>query len=174
MNWAHAHLIVNHLPVIGVLLGFCLFLVAHLRKDEGARRGALVVLAVTAILAFPAYFSGTRAEDVVEHLPGVTEARIEAHEDAALAALVASGVLGLAALLGLAVSRRARPVPGWLVVAVLAVGLAAVALLGRAANLGGEIRHPEIRPGATPAAAAAGEAGRAPTAPAGAAARDND
>jgi hypothetical protein len=83
------------------------------------------------------------------------------HIHLVLNALVASGVLGLAALWGLAVSRRGRRVPGWLVALVLVFGGIAAGLLGRAANLGGQIRHTEIRSGAIPAGAPGGEIGGA-------------
>ena len=157
MNAEHAHLILNHLPVVGVLLGFLLLLVALLRRSAESERVALGVLVVTAALAFPAYFSGTQAEDGVEHLAGVTEAVIEAHEEAAVAALVASGILGLAALAALAAGRGSRRRPAWLIVSVLVFGAVAVGLLGRAANLGGQIRHTEIRAGSAPAAGSGAE-----------------
>jgi uncharacterized membrane protein len=160
MNAPHVHLMLNHLPVVGVLLGFLAYVAALLGRNREWQRLALGLLVVTAALAVPAYISGTWAEEGVERLPGVTEGFIERHEEAAVAGLTASIALGLVALWALAAGRGERRRPAWLAILVLVVGGITVGLLGRAAGLGGEIRHTEIRAGAGTVGAEGGEAPR--------------
>ena len=81
----------------------------------------------------------------MEDLPGVTEQLIEDHEEAGEAAAIAFAVLGLASLGALALYRREAEVPRRVALATLVLGLIVGALMVRAANLGGQIRHTEIR-----------------------------
>ncbi|HEX5082515.1 MAG TPA: hypothetical protein VFY40_10745 [Blastocatellia bacterium] len=149
MNWAHIHLSLNHLPVVGIIFGALLLLLALLRKSEELKRVSLGVFVFTALLALPVYFTGEPAEEVVEHLSGVAEPLIERHENAALFALLMAGGAGVVALAGLILFRRAEKMPGWIVAATLVLSLATSALMGWTANLGGQIRHTEIGPGFT-------------------------
>jgi len=145
MNWAHVHLMLGHLPVVGTIFGVLLLLLALLRKSEELKRASLGIFVLTALLAQPVYFTGEPAEKVIEHLPDVTESLIEEHEDAALFALLMAGVAGIVALAGLILFRRAGRLPGWIVGAALVLSLATSGLMGWTANRGGQIRHTEIR-----------------------------
>src|SRR5215470_15297757 len=84
MNWAHVHLMLTHLQVIGTIFGVLLLLLALLKKSEELKRVSLGIFVLTALLALPVYLTGEPAEKVAEHLPGVTEPLIERHENAAL------------------------------------------------------------------------------------------
>jgi uncharacterized membrane protein len=145
MNWVHVHLALSHLPVIGTIFGVLLLLLALIRKSEELKRVSLGVFVFTALLALPVYFTGEPAEEVVEHLPGVAESLIERHQNAALFALLMAGVTGIVALTGLILFRRAEKMPGRVVAAALVLSLATSGLMVWTANLGGEIRHTEIR-----------------------------
>ncbi len=147
MNWAHAHLMINHVPVMGSVFALLLLVWGMARKSEEVRQAALWGMVLTGLAAGGAYFTGSYAGDLVQNLPGVSAVRISTHEDAALLALIASIVTGVAALGGLFLARRGGGVPRWCVTACLVLSLATGALMARAANLGGEIRLPEARPG---------------------------
>jgi uncharacterized membrane protein len=149
MNLAYVHLALNHLPIIGAIFGVLLLLLALLRKSEELKRVSLGVFVFTALLALPVYFTGEPAEKVVEHLPGVAEPLIERHENAALFALLMAGGAGVVALAGLILFHRVEKLPGWIVAAMLVLSLATSGLMGWTANLGGQIRHTEIRAGFT-------------------------
>jgi hypothetical protein len=129
-----------------------LLAVALPSRSPAVQRLALAAVVVVALLGLPTYFTGEGAEEAVEELPGISEAVIERHEDAAARALIALEVAGALALLGLVATARARRVPTWLVAGMLLVTLAGAGLLGWTANLGGQIRHPEIRGGAVASA----------------------
>ncbi len=95
MNWAHIHLLLNHVPVLGTVFGLSLLGWSMLRRDLGVQRVALGVFVAIAMLALPAYFSGEPAKDVVEHAARVSEQAIEVHERAALVSLIGVELLGL-------------------------------------------------------------------------------
>jgi uncharacterized membrane protein len=56
---------------------------------------------------------------------------------------------GVVALAGLILFRHAEKLPGWIVAATLVLSIATSGLMGWTANLGGQIRHTEIRAGFT-------------------------
>lgn len=144
MNFAHVHLIMNHIPVIGlpialVFLGFGLY-----RRNNLMQRFSLLVLFGLAVMVLPVYLTGEPAEKVIEHLPGVTESFIEAHEDAALVSLILTLVTGVTAAIAFwfqkdeKKGRRANFV-------VIGIACLAVISLAYTANLGGKVRHTELR-----------------------------
>jgi uncharacterized membrane protein len=145
MNWAHVHLMINHFPVVGVF-GACALLVYSLaRKSEEIKRVSFGLFVLLALITLAVFFTGLAAEDTVKKLPGVTEASIGRHEEMAELALVLMETLGIAALAGLLFLRESGAIPKWIVVIVLLVSLITAAVVGLTANLGGQIRHTEIR-----------------------------
>ncbi|HSH17445.1 MAG TPA: hypothetical protein VLD18_15505 [Verrucomicrobiae bacterium] len=147
MNTAHLHLVFNHFPVIGTLFGLALLAWGHWRKSEELKRVSLGALVIVTLLSIPAYLTGEPAEDAVENLPGVTHHVIEEHEEAAQVAFTAQILLGAGALAGLLVFRRQRTVPAWFGGSATLLALIVFLLMARTANLGGEVRHTEIRSG---------------------------
>jgi uncharacterized membrane protein len=148
MSGAHVHLLLNHIPVLGTAFGLLLLLFGLARKSEEIKKVSLGIFVIAAVMALPVYFTGESAEGVVEHLPGVSEPIIEPHEKAGLAALIGIGILGLLALGGLFHFRRLDRLPGWFVTTALVLSVVVGGLMARTANLGGQIRHTEIRSGA--------------------------
>ncbi|MGA7216148.1 MAG: hypothetical protein WCE49_07960 [Terrimicrobiaceae bacterium] len=146
MNPVHLHLMLNHVPVLGVAFGLALVGLSLWRKSEELKRVSLGFLIVVAALSIPAYLTGEPAEKIVEDLPGVSEDVIEQHEEAAQVAFVGVLILGAVALCGLIFFRGETRVPNWLSVTVLVMSVIVFALMAWTANLGGLIRHPEIRP----------------------------
>lgn len=98
-----------------------------------------------AVAALPVYFIGEPAEEIVEHLPGVEEAIIEGHEESALVAFIAVGILGVAALGVLWRYCHTDTIPRTLVTAGLILSTIVFGLMAWTADLGGKIRHSEIR-----------------------------
>ena len=158
MNGAHLHLLVNHVPVLGILFGLLLLVAALWRGSTELTRTSLVVFVLTALAAVLVYLTGEPAEDAVEGVAGVTRGLIGRHEDAALAATIGLATLGLFSLGGLAGFRRLARIPRWFTSSSLLLALVAAGMIGWAANLGGQIRHTEIRAGApAPTAERSGE-----------------
>ena len=147
MDAAHWHLVLTHVPVVGMVFALLLLAVAVVTVNGSVRRLGLAAVVLVALLALPTYFTGEPAVEVVERLPGVSEPLIDRHEDAATTSLVAVEVVGALALAGLAFTARATRVPTWLVAGMLGLTAVSAGLMGWTANLGGQIRHTEIRTG---------------------------
>ncbi len=145
MDSAHLHLLLNHLPVVGTVIGLAALGIGMWRGNEELKKVSLAVFVASAVLALPTYFTGESAEELVEDLAGVSESIIKRHEDAALVALIAVELLGLAALGALVLFQRGSHAAKLLVTTSLVLAVATVGLMARAANLGGQIRHTEIR-----------------------------
>jgi uncharacterized membrane protein len=157
MSPLHVHLLLNHVPVIGTVIALALLAWAVLRGDERVGRASLGLLAVLAAVAVVAFLTGEPAEEAVEGVAGIPEALVERHEEAALLATIALGVVGALALAALLRFRRRTLSRGAMLV-VLALGVVPAGAMAWTANLGGQIRHSEIRPGAV----ASGERAGAP------------
>ncbi len=159
MNPAHLHLMLNHLPVVGVPLVAALLGWALLRRSREIYRAALGGAVVLAALTYPVFLTGEPAEESVEDTGWARERLIHQHEERAEAALIAVLVTGGLAAFGLWQTRGDRK-PGFAVGGVTLAGLVLSAgLLGWTALLGGPIRHDEIRSEAT-AVAPPAEPGR--------------
>lgn len=147
MNWAHVHLILNHFPVVGLAFGLVLLAVSVVRKSTPLARVSLGILVAIAVIAIPVYLTGEPAEEVIEHLPGISESYIEEHEESALLTLIVIELLGIVAAVGLRRFRQIDELPRWFLTTTLFLSLVAGGFVGWTANLGGQIRHPEIRTG---------------------------
>lgn len=149
MNAAHFHLIVNHLPLFAALFGGIILAFGLLLKQQALTKAGLALAVLTGIGAFVAVQSGERAEEIAEEVAGVVESTIHEHEEAAEVALFASVLLGILALAALAVPERHAAVKRAATTGTLVFTLVAFGLIGRAANLGGFIRHTEISEGSS-------------------------
>jgi uncharacterized membrane protein len=155
MSDVHLHLLLNHVPILGTLFAFLLGLYGALRRQPAVVRAALLALVVTGIASVAALRTGEGAEDAVERLPGVSESILHDHEEAAESANVAAILLAIASL-GILFWRRKAPDLGTpATVVVLAGALVVFGLMARTGNLGGQIRHTEIRDGTAPEASGA-------------------
>lgn len=161
MSAAHIHLLLNHIPLIGAAVAILLLAVGFVRNSDELKKTSLWIFVIAALVTIPVYLTGEPAEETVEHLPGVAASIVEQHERAALFSLIAIEVLGVVSLGGLFAYRRSAEVPKLFVVATLGVSIISVGLMIWTANLGGQIRHTEIRSGAFAGSTSteAGEAG---------------
>ena len=147
---AHLHLIVNHAPIFGSLFALALLIASYFAAPDVFRRTAFVVLIATAIAAATADLSGDAAKDAIRGFPGVRREVINDHEqmgDKAYWVAAGVGILALGAL----VRWRRTPVPGNATLVMLVGTVAVSALMVYAGLLGGQVRHTEVRPGATKA-----------------------
>ena len=144
MDLAHIHLLLNHFPTIGYIVGGGLFLLSLITPSDDLKRASLVVLLGISLISIPTYISGNGAQDAIKSVAGVSKSQIEAHEGAALVALGFMEFTGAFAWLALWQFRRLARVPRWNLVVILLLTLVTLGLMARASNLGGEIRHTEI------------------------------
>jgi hypothetical protein len=145
MDWVHLHLALNHVPVLGALFVGLLLICGMVKRSEELLRLSLWWLVVLMLVSVPIKFTGDFATEKVSDFPGTETAMIGAHEQAADQATTAIFLAGLAAGIALFQARKGKPVPKWGIIASLVLVLATFVLMARTANLGGQIRHPEIR-----------------------------
>ena len=147
MNWAHIHLMVNHIPVLGTVLLVLFLTLALIRRSPGLIRTALSATLVLAVLTVPVYLTGEPAEEQVEGISGVEKTAIEHHEEQAkvgLIAVLATGALAALALWG----ARHRPRRIRVLSALVLLGLiVSSGLFALTAWTGGPIQHAELRAG---------------------------
>jgi len=145
MNWAHVHLIINHVPVIGILGASLLLAYSLIRRSEEVKIVSFGVIAILALITPAVFLTGEAAEKVVKSIPGVTETYIGRHEEIASLTLILMEIVGITSLAGLMLLRRTGAIPKWVVVMILVLSLITTAIATLTANLGGQIRHTEIR-----------------------------
>jgi hypothetical protein len=147
---AHLHLLMNHVPTVGSVVALGLLLLAFVRRNESLKHVGLEVLFVIAIVTLPAYVTGVAAQREIRDRPEVSDIAIRAHQDVALAGFAVTELAGFVAWLALWQTRRTGHASRGVVPAATALLILALAVMARAANLGGEIRHPEIVAEGTP------------------------
>lgn len=159
MNGAHLHIILNHFPVVGLVLSLGLLAASTYWRNDAIGRAGLVSLIAIAVVAIPVYLTGEPAEEVVEGFAFVSEEVIEPHEEAGLIAFITLEAIAVIVLLGLVASRGKR-LARWLVPTALVMNLVAAAWIGYTAYLGGKIVHQEARPDFQPIEESRGRDGR--------------
>lgn len=144
MSLVHLHLLMNHVPVIGAAFGVLLLALALYRKSSELAKVGLGVFGLLGAVSVLVFLTGEPAEGAVERLPDFSKSIAEQHEEIALAATIAMGVLGALTLLALWRYRN-RDLPRGVAGATLVLALGATGVMAYTANLGGQIRHTEIR-----------------------------
>ena len=165
MNLAHLHLLFNHFPTIGMIIGLGLFLLALVSKSDDLKRASLVVFMGIALVTLPTFMTGSAAsimpagteaakEAICVVLPkpvnapcadaNVSRPLIEAHRDMAMLGLLFMEFLGAVAWLGLWEYRRHSRISNANLAAVLVLALVTFGVMAKAANMAGGIRHPEV------------------------------
>lgn len=142
---AHIHLLLNHFPTIGFSIAIGLLIGAIVSRSDDLKKASLTVIVAVAILTFPTYLSGNAADDAIRNLPDVSKTLIATHEGAALLSFILMEITGAVAWLALWQMRRAGAISARTLGTVLLLSAITMGLVTRAANVGGEIRHPEIR-----------------------------
>lgn len=147
MDATHLHLLLNHFPIIGSLLGIGLMAYGYLTSSEQVKKAALWTWAAMAVVAIPVFLTGEPAEESIEGIAGVSEALIEEHEEAATIAIWLMEALGLLSLIMLLMGWNKERLSKPIVLIATVLSLATFAAMARTGYLGGQIRHSEIRNG---------------------------
>lgn len=147
LNAAHWHLMLNHFPVIGTLTGFLILLASFIFQNKTLLNTGLIIFIISALLTIPAFLTGEGAEEVLENVAGLNaEQAVELHEEASETAMIAMQVLGALSLISLILMWMGkRNTVKILNPLICFFGLIVFAMMARVANMGGEIRHSEIR-----------------------------
>ena len=147
MDATHLHLMLNHFPIIGTLLGGGVMLYGYITSSDLVKKAALWTWALMALIAIPVFLTGEPAEEAVEGLAGVSESLIHEHEEAAELAIWLMEALGVFSLLTLVFYKTKPAVSKTLVLISTILGFVVFGAMARTGSLGGQIRHSEIRSG---------------------------
>ncbi len=165
MNAAHSHLIINHFPIIGLILGIIVLLIGVLAKSSITRRVGLLLFIIAGITAQISDATGEGAEHLVEQateqrtisldcpdaiqttLENTEETKtlIHIHEEHAEEMMpLMWGIFALSLIaLFLEFKKKSMALPASII--VLIIGVVATYFAKEVGNSGGEISHPEIR-----------------------------
>ena len=146
MNGAQLHLLLNHLPILGLLFGALLLIFGLLSKQEIISKASMIVFILMGMITVPVNETGEAAEEIVESFPGISvdHDRIHTHEESAELALWLMLGLGTLALVSLIVGDKPN-FGKYLQYAVLIASLALFIYMVQVGWQGAQIMHPEIR-----------------------------
>ena len=145
MQWTQLHLALNHLPVMGVPFLLVLLMWGMFRRSTEIIRLSHAWIVLLCALSIALKFTGDfAAEEAKDRLSG-SKVWMERHEQSADQATTGLFLLGVSSAVGWGIGRRREHMPTWANWTALGLGLMTGILLGRAAHLGGQISHPNLR-----------------------------
>jgi uncharacterized membrane protein len=145
MNDAHLHLLVNHFPIIGTLLGLGILITGMVLKNNSVKNTAYILFIVAAVFTAFSMGTGEGAEELVEDLPNIGKQIIHEHEEIAEKFAIIMYVTGLLGLLSLYTSIKNHKLAKTFSLITLVLALLASVFAKSVGTSGGEIRHTEIR-----------------------------
>lgn len=144
MNWPYLHTLINHFPIILIVMAATAAVVALFSGRRSIWLYALATLTLAGLSSFPAFFSGDKASDVMRNKWYVVPEMIHEHEEAAEVALwilLIAGVIGAYAWWRQVRRDRDTLLPRWLRLIVVVAALAGAGTVAFAAYDGGKIVH---------------------------------
>lgn len=144
MEGAHTHLLLNHFPVIGSILSSLILIAGFMLKNDSVKKTALALIVFTTILTIPAFLSGEDAEGALKAIGQAPKKMIHAHEELAEKGLWSMIAVGIVALISFLTFKKS--IGKKLVIVTLLMIVANSLFFAEIGNLGGVIRHTEIRP----------------------------
>jgi len=145
MDATHLHLVLSHFPIIGTIIGVGILAYGQFFKNTEIQKVALATFILMAILTIPVFLTGEESEETVEHIAGISEQLIENHEELAEKAIWLMGLLGGLSLISFYAVIKKLSFAKTMTLITLVVSLATFGLFAQVGNLGGQIRHSEIR-----------------------------
>lgn len=146
MNDAQYHLLINHFPIIGMIIGTLILLAGIIFQSTVTRRVAFTVLLFAGLSALPTFESGGGAAGIVKQMPGADEASeglIRDHaEKAKFFMPFAWGIIALS-LISLFVEWKKQTIAMYTSILTLIVAVLASYFAKEAGASGGHISHPE-------------------------------
>lgn len=147
LNLAHLHLILNHIPIIGIPFITILTIISLVKKDLYLGKLVHWLFIGITVLSIGVFLTGTGAQSVLQNA-GISDELILPHHEASYWAM--SFILGLGAWSTFALYANRKSSDFFSLKASLIVTLlgaiATTIVLAFTANLGAKISHPEIRP----------------------------
>ena len=145
MNWAYLHILTNHFPIVGIIIGTLLLISGMVLKNEGIRISGLGTIVFASVMAVVADLTGDPAKDALRNLAGISESLVNRHEDIASVSLFLMIPSGLLAVLTIySIIKKERSVK-FLTIITLVLSLVSCVVMGYVGHTGGQIKHDEFR-----------------------------
>lgn len=144
MDFIHIHLVVVHLPIVGLMFTILLLLCAHIFKEEILFKISYSFLLLCAFFAIIAYVSGPLAYEAGQHLESESE-YVENHAilgKICFLAIIILGVISFSALASYFQEEKPSSMHRYI---ILFAAIVIFFFLGWTANLGAKIRHEHMR-----------------------------
>jgi uncharacterized membrane protein len=154
MNDAHLHLVVNHFPIIGTILGLGILIAGMILKNNSVKNTAYFLFILASIFVAFSMATGEGAEEIVEDMPSIGKQIIHEHEEMAEKLAIILHILSAISIIGLFLSYKKHAKANLVYFFALAIAIVAVFLAKETGTTGGEIRHTEIRANAVPVSGA--------------------
>lgn len=149
MNDAHLHMVVNHFPIIGTILGLGILIAGIFLKNNSVKNTAYFLFIVAALFAFASMATGDGAEEMVEDMPNIGKKIIHEHEEMAEKLAIVLYLLGIVSIVGLYTNIKNHAKSNLVSYLIMTIAAVAVFLAQQTGTSGGEIRHTEIRANAS-------------------------
>ena len=145
-TWSHIHIILNHFPTVGFVFGLFFYIAGMVMQNKTMIRGGLVTFVACAVLGATTYVTGASAMWALTSppLPGVSQARINAHRDFALLTLFGLAFTGGLAWIEVWRYRYLNRFSKVSLYTVLGFAVITLAIMAETGHRGGMINHPEI------------------------------
>lgn len=145
MESSRLHLLVDHLPITGVIIGLLVLIVGlALRRDE-VKITSLGIFIFSALTSLFALYTGENAEKAVKEDGNFSETLIHMHEEYSTYFLLALLVLGVISIITYIVHLKKLKAAIYMYIVVLATAIGATYIGHIVSTSGRQIHHPEIR-----------------------------
>ncbi|MBD0777037.1 hypothetical protein HPE56_04450 [Maribacter sp. ANRC-HE7] len=145
MNDANIHLVINHLPIVGVLVGFLVLISGYIIKNHQVKNTSLGIFVFSALTSIAAFNTGEGAAEIVEDFPGVSETLLHNHEEYAELFFTTILILGGVSLAALFLLHKKSKYTKYCFSIVLILAITSTIISKYVGLSGGVIRHTEIR-----------------------------
>ncbi|PYK85560.1 MAG: hypothetical protein DMF47_09795 [Verrucomicrobia bacterium] len=142
----YIHVLINPLPVYGLLMGWIGLVIALLLKSHHAQVATLALVLISSVLAWPVYEFGEQAYDrVLTMTDSDGQAWLDEHKDRAEDLIYIFYALAVLSAIAIAAPIKWPKSSMPLVIAVILLGAVTLGTGGYIAYAGGKIRHREFR-----------------------------
>ena len=146
MNLAHLHLVLTHLPIVGLFMVMLINLYAIFNKNNEIKKLTLWGYVVVGIFVVLAYFTGDGAEEIVKTYPNISNETIELHEHFALAFLIGLSIISSASVY-IIYKNKEKQISDKTIQFLLIGSFILCVIAIETGSTGGNIRHSEITQG---------------------------
>ena len=142
----YIHVLLNPLPVYGLLVGWIGLIIAFVLKSRRAQVATLVLVLISSVSAWPVYEFGQHAYDRVLSMTDEDGERwLDEHRDRGEDLIWVFYALAVLTAIAIAAPIKWPKTSAPLIIAVILLGAGALGCGGYIAYAGGRIRHREFR-----------------------------